>query len=573
VKRAPAGADALADEVALQAALASVGAVSAPIVFAFTSWDGYAAAHASYEVASSLGAKGGANAVASALVTGAPAALDTATDPAAAAGFHVEAEVVRRSDLTTVMLVALTPAELIDGPSGFLCKDIADGSALAQAADSTGTQCDRFASEGFAALDILWTVDNSTSMNQEQGAVAAAGAAVRSKLENAAVDFRIAAVTSAFYQPGGGAGCTNQACGDNILNQCRSFTTDLDRVTRWFSDGITEGFGSGNDLGTSCNQSNEEIVRGAQLILTDPPAGTFSFMPQQPNDTADEFHLRANTNLLVAMLGDADDLFAPNNAAAAAQIDTYEAFFRALPVQSVTMGGILCPEDQTCGEGQRNPRVARGLVNRFGGIIGSLADEASIGPTVEAIIDSALTQVSPYVLAEAPITSTVKVAMDAGSTVDPSCPTADVPRSRIDGFDVDARTRNVAFFGACRPDPNQPGALIAISYRTWIDQSPDADPEVPPCTVCSTCTGIERCDLDACACVCDGELSCRTGFAWDDALCGCVCDAAQLACDATHEADPDLCACTCKEDCGGCASDYVCNESTCVCEPDVLIGG
>ena len=35
---------------------------------------------------------------------------------------------------------------------------------------------------------------------------------------------------------------------------------------------------------------------------------------------------------------------------------------------------------------------------------------------------------------------------------------------------------------------------IAISYRTWIDQSPEPDPPLPACNICGSCTGIERCE-------------------------------------------------------------------------------
>ena len=83
-------------------------------------------------------------------------------------------------------------------------------------------------------------------------------------------------------------------------------------------------------------------------------------------------------------MGDADDQFY-DNAGAANGINTYEAFFRGLPVAGITMGGIICP-DGSCGETQRTPHVISGLVNRFGGVLGSLRDTASIGPTVSAIL-------------------------------------------------------------------------------------------------------------------------------------------------------------------------------------------
>jgi hypothetical protein len=91
--------------------------------------------------------------------------------------------------------------------------------------------------------------------------------------------------------------------------------------------------------------------------------------------------------------------------------------------------------------------------------------------------------------------------------------------------------------------------------------------------VCASCTGVERCDLDACACVCDGELSCAAGYRWDTGVCGCVCDAAALACDATHVADTGACACLCPANCNDACdtSSEVCQVSTCICRP--ILGG
>ena len=549
-----------------------MGALSSPTTRTFTSWDGYPAVHASYRMEGAVGTKTRGNGIINALLGGGAGAFDLADDLPATSGFAVEAEVVRRSAQSTVVLVSLTPAELFDGPSGFLCRDLADGSALGQAPDSTGVQCDRRDSQGYAQLDILWSVDNSTSMGDEQQQVGLAAEAMRERLENATVEWRVAAVDSGFYNPGGQpSGCTNLSCGETTQNQCRGFTTDLARFAGWFQqDADGNGIDDVSWLGAGgvCNQTREEAAHSARLILSDPAQGTVSFLPSQA--APDDVHLQQGGHLLLIFLGDADDQYY-DNAGAAAGIDELETFFRALPLASFQMGGIICP-DGSCGEAQRNPHVLQTLLQRFGGVQGLLSDLDNIGPTVGAILDQALVNVSPYVLDRDPITSTVKVAMAADSTVG-ACNTADVPRSRENGFDVDPTTRTVAFFGDCRPDPANLGSLIAISYRTWIDQSPDPDPPVPGCQVCASCTGVERCDLDACACVCDGELTCAAGFRWDADLCGCACDAAALACDATHIADEDACSCRCPANCNDAcdASTEICQASTCICRP--ILGG
>src|SRR5690606_38912097 len=155
----------------------------------------------------------------------------------------------------------------------------------------------------------------------------------------------------------------------------------------------------------------------------------------------------------------------------------------------VSMGGILCP-DGSCGETQLNPHVATNLIDRFGGVRGELKVLSSVAPAIEAIIDAAIADVSPYHLGQDAISASGKVALAAGSTVG-ACNVEDVPRSRTNGFDYDPRNRTVQFFGDCRPVVV--GSTIAISYRTWQEAVPEPD---VPC-VCD-CPGNNVCALDTC---------------------------------------------------------------------------
>ncbi len=545
----------LGEEAAIRALLDGAFGINTPITRAFNTWDGYNAAFASYQLSGNVGLKARVNAIAELLSPGAAGLLDETTDVTAQGGFFVEATYVRRSPQTLAVLIGLVPAQLYDEAATLALSDIAGGSALAQFPDAVGLQCDRFETTPFSQLDILWAIDNSISMNDEQAAVAASAQAMDVRLNGSAIDWRASVVTSGFYAPP--AGCSNQACDESAQSQCRPFTSDLQQFSRWLTQGQTGWIGAGGP----CNVVREEIARGAQLLLSDPPMGTISFMPPQAN--ADALHLRQDTNLLVILMGDADDLFYPN-AQLPGGIDSYETFFSGLPVRSVTLGGILCPEGNNCGETQRNPRVARSLINRFGGTIGSLLDLTSIEPSVSAIIDDAVGAVSPYNLSKDAIPSTIKVSMEPGSTIG-ACREADVPRSRTNGFDYDPIRGALIFFGDCRPDPAQAGSKLSVSYRYWIDQS--SDPDGGPCDICSSCSGQSTCDVDQCACLCEQTASCPAGFAWDEDLCDCACDAGALQCPSTHAPDLDVCACACLPDCGGCAAGERCQPSLCECEP------
>lgn len=559
IMRKPTGADALAEETRLRADLQAVSGVQTPITSRFTTWDQYDAVHATYQMAGGIGVKARANSIMQRLVPGTTTLLNVAGDVTASEALVVHAQVVRRSANTSVVLVALMAKEQFTGTQAFTLVDMTDGSSLAQYPDSLGTQCDRFESRGYDPVDILWAVDNSTSMNDEQEALAASAAAMNTLLSSSTMDWRAAMVTSAFYAPKGTTDnppCTNAVCQGTLESQCRAFTRDLNVFSNWLLEGQTPWIGAGGH----CNQSREEVIRGAQMMLSN-TGGHARFMP--PQAQADNMHLREGAHLVLIFMGDADDQYYENTQLPGG-IDTFESFFRGLPVASLTMGAIICPGGE-CGETQRNPHVINTVVNRFGGVVGSLRDHASIAPTVQAILDRVVGNVSPYVLSKPAISSTLRVSMEPNSTVG-TCNWTDVPRSRTDGFDYDSRNRTLLFFGNCRPNPATPGKRVAVSYRYWMDLSPEPDPQPVPCSICGTCPGVSRCDLSACACVCDQALTCGPGFRWNQEACDCQCSPADLGCPSTHQVDLDLCACVCKPDCGGCL-EGMCQPSLCECAP------
>ncbi|MBM4280204.1 MAG: hypothetical protein FJ137_05415 [Deltaproteobacteria bacterium] len=559
VARPPAGGDALVDEAAVRDLIAITGGLTQPISQTLTTWDGFPAVTARYDQPGPARLKERLNAIAAALAPGIEPPLDPASD-VDVVDLRIEVAVVRRSAEQTVVIVGALPLALSGGDGVFTLRDLVDGSALGRARDTRGVYCERRSSAGFSKLEILWAVDNSTSMGDEQTAVAAAAQAFVDKLSNSTLDWRAAVLTSSFYSPRTtqDAACTNAVCEARTTSQCRTFTRDLSTLQSAFGEMGPAWVGAGG----ACNQSREQIVHGAQLMLgfDDPGTreddGVARFVPASAVD--EPGRLRAGADVLVILLGDADDQRFEDRDAASG-IDTYEQFFRALP-QRVTIGGILCPEDQDCGEGQRSPRVARGLVNRLGGVVGSINDPASIAATVDAIVDAAIADASPYVLARDAISASVKVSMTDGATLGP-CNTADVPRSRANGFDYDARTRTASFFGDCRPVVD--GALIAVSYRTW-QRVPLVINEPCECT----CGGGFAClddGGDQCSCLCRADLTCAPGFAFSRDSCSCVCDSGSAQCDPTRIPADDSCVCLCRDDCGGCGPAQQCNTSLCAC--------
>jgi hypothetical protein len=328
---------------------------------------------------------------------------------------------------------------------------------------------------------------------------------------------------------------------------------------------------------------------------------------------------------VVVLLGDADDQsaftgpqFSAFFGAAGQTLGAAGANQRINRFGPVAVHGIICPNGQTCGETQNAVRRTPAVITARGGIRGDIGSAASITNAVGLIMNSAIASAG-YRMQKPPIGASVKVAMDV---VNGACNKNDIPRSRTDGFDFDGINRSISFFGACRPGTG--ASTAAVSYRYWIDSTPNPGGNPPPCStdttyydptdpdfcrghlacdrstntcqcpadcggnappgkvcdtnklvcdfVCTsdcggTCSQFQVCDVGTCGCNCRQTGSCPVGYKFQNTggVCGCVCDTAALNCGPTYNADPAACSCVCKPDCGGCATGTTCNQSTCSC--------
>jgi hypothetical protein len=289
-----------------------------------------------------------------------------------------------------------------------------------------------------------------------------------------------------------------------------------------------------------------------------------------------------------------------------------------IPVHSIVCPdtGAACNGEYRTTAGQRHVAVTTAT----GGIRGAInGGQASISASVNAIVNATIAAAG-YKMQKPPIGASVKVAMN--DVENPAmCNKNDLPRSRVNGFDFDGINRSISFFGFCRPSAATNAA--AVSYRYWIDTTPNptgnplpcstdtfydpTDPDfcqgklqcdftlnqcvcpsncggnAPPGKVCNpnrlvcdfvctsdcggTCNGFQQCNTSACACECVQTASCAVGYKFQNGggVCGCVCDAASLNCGNTYQPDLNSCSCVCQPNCGGCPAGQNCNPSTCSC--------
>ncbi|HEX8537951.1 MAG TPA: adventurous gliding motility lipoprotein CglD, partial [Cystobacter sp.] len=187
----------------------------------FTSWDGHPASQAFYEqsATSTLGAY--TNAVANSLVGAGAGTLSGGTD--VSGPFKIQAQYVHRSNSSVLVVLAITPKARYAEPGLFVMGDTAGGTALAQFGDADALRCETFTSVGSGPTDFVFVVDNSGSMASSQAALGDAANAVAARLGNSQLDWRIALVTTSYYD--------GSYSGDKDL--FRGFTRDINQFKAW----------------------------------------------------------------------------------------------------------------------------------------------------------------------------------------------------------------------------------------------------------------------------------------------------------------------------------------------------
>jgi hypothetical protein len=432
----------------------------------------------------------------------------------------------------------------------------------------------------------------------------------------------------------------------------RGFTRNIHQFRTWLTQGSTCSSGTCSAVvpATACDSNGAAAdghnggcwvgagnnnTSGREGMLGAGRKAVYDLSPASAPEVSGKF--RQDANVVVIMVGDADDQttgYTTTNdgcvSAGCESISRFTAFFNNTGTvaqqdlnplnKKITVHGIVCQDGSTCGETQATPRRNAAVFTATGGVRGNLESATSISTSFTTIINASI-GASGHQMRKPPLGASVKVAMsdvENGAV----CNKVDLPRSRVNGFDFDGLNRTLSFFGACRP-PSALAATAAVSYRYWVDNTPNPNGTPPPCVndpfydsteadfcrgklecntvtnvcecpancggvappgkvcnankqvcdfVCTpdcggTCGGYRTCNTVSCACECLPNATCAPGYTFKNSggACGCFCDTQALSCGASYQADANSCACLCKPQCGGCSAGLTCNMSTCSC--------
>jgi hypothetical protein len=321
-----------------------------------------------------------------------------------------------------------------------IADDLSGGTALAVPTATLARVCDVNATAGPAAADIIWVVDDSGSMDDNQS-IADNAASFFSRALAAGLDFRMG-VTGVNDPNGASPSTVGHLCADHFL---------LPSEQAVFASCITNppGYAVGSEYGLTnaleavkkhlprAVNSPDRIRSGARLVIIlasdEAPAELKgSLFPSDPSQCVLTSIQRTQ---LDAAIKPYLDLFTGVSDPEGA------AVFHAL-------AGVC---GNTC-----SAEVAHGyqdLAWHLGGQVGDIC-QADLSATLQVIIDSLVGGCSPLVLDHRPVAASLAVALDG----------VPLQRSHTAGFDYRAASNSIALINV----KHAKGSELVASYLRWV---------------------------------------------------------------------------------------------------------
>ncbi|MFP2910805.1 choice-of-anchor D domain-containing protein, partial [Pyxidicoccus sp. 3LFB2] len=323
---------------------------------------------------------------------------------------------------------------------------LADGSEYTAGLVGRGVtkaeQTDRFFQESEAKVDVLFVVDNSGSMMEEQQSLGQNFAAFLSAANQAAVDYRIGVTTTGLDpSPGGWSECPGGAQGGE---NGRLFPVDgsRPRIITPETPNAAAVFASNTRVGV-CHW-NEQGLDAAWRALSDP----LLYQQDDPrtpvaNDGNGGF-LREDAKLAIIFLSDEEDF-------SSQPVSFYETYFRALKGNDATklsINAIVGPLDLgTCPTASSSGSRYLQLAQATGGTVESICTHNWAG-SLEKLSNSAFGPNRRFQLTEEPADASRIVVVVDGVQV-------------TSGWEYDAGTNSLLFERTAAPAP---GALVEVTY-------------------------------------------------------------------------------------------------------------
>ncbi|MFH2008666.1 MAG: hypothetical protein ABI333_18915 [bacterium] len=329
--------------------------------------------------------------------------------------------------------------------TGFNVDDAANGSGLAAPGNGHESECETYLVATQPVADIIWVIDESGSMYEEQQSVAANAVNFFNRAIAYGLDFRMGVVGVGIVN--NGTFCTGQGqSNDHFLT-----STNLAQ----FQACVLEPWGSGQSEGGT----EHGITQGYNAIVNHLPRAV------APN------RIRPDAQLVIIYVSDEraqelKDQCGAGEGSGMATIDPACMQQVIGPTTNLLLGisnpegigsahAIVGPPPSGCSTASQVGQGYIDVVNATGGQIGSVC-QSDLGSTLQIIIEDIVANSSPVVLHHYPISVSVAAAKDGIA----------LERSRSDGFDYRSSANTIVFVNQDF-DPIHPSEVL-VSYERWI---------------------------------------------------------------------------------------------------------
>lgn len=329
---------------------------------------------------------------------------------------------------------------------GYHVDDMANGTALAEISAGIEDECEWYLVESSPVADIVWVVDDSGSMSDDQARVAAAGSAFLGLANQSGLDWRMCVVDMTLANTGGCCTDTNQS-GDQWLGPAQQ---------QQFLNCIQDPAGAQTASG-GLEHGLTQAQKSINLHL--------------PRSTTDPHKLRPEANLVVIFITDEpaqefrDDSSCNLTSwgpGCDSLVTQWVSYFSQPEIDSTPHGVLVPGSTPNCSSQGSWSRGYEEIINVMGGTHGSIC-QTDLTATMSLIIQHIVGSASPVVLAHTPISVSLAVAKEI-KTTEPSTFEA-LPRSRTMGFDYRASANTIVFIGQ---DFSSPPYEVVVSYVRWV---------------------------------------------------------------------------------------------------------
>lgn len=330
--------------------------------------------------------------------------------------------------------------------TGFVVDDAANGSNLAGPGDAYETECEVYLVSTQPTADIIWVIDESGSMYEEQQSVSTNAVNFFNRALAYGLDFRMGVLGVGIE--GNGVFCTADGQSNDHFLTSGNLTQ--------FQACILEPWGSG----TSEGGTEHGITQGYNALVNHLPRDN------QPN------RIRPDAQLVIIYVSDerAQELKDSCGAGEGSGTATIApACMQQVigPTVNLLLGvsnpegvgrahAIVGPPPSGCSTASQVGQGYVEIANATGGQVASIC-QSDLGSTLQIIIEDIVASSSPVVLHHYPISVSVAVAKDG----------VPLNRSRQDGFDYRSSANTVVFVNQ-QFDPLQESEVV-VSYLRWVN--------------------------------------------------------------------------------------------------------